>query len=117
MKDLYRRSRVAAVAAESKLTKNYLDRKMTKKNILKTGSYLFLIVFAIGVLLLSFRAVRVDAKSIPPEKRLMTGHMLSSLLLHINSAKFSSQDEKEMVTLMKLHLGENFQDHHLQMHS
>ena len=89
---------------------------MTKQNIFKTFGLLSLSVFAVGILFFSVRASQVEAKDFVNNGYKMMGHMSNSDYSYDNHAKLTSQEKQEMIDLMKKHHGDNWQNHHQQMH-
>jgi len=89
---------------------------MTKQNIFKTFGPLTLSAFAVGILLLSVRANQVEAKDFVNNSYQMMEHMRNSDYLYDNHTKLTSEEKQKMIGLMKKHHGDNWQNHHQQMH-
>jgi len=73
-------------------------------------------VFAVGILFFSVRANQVQAHDLTKNGSQMIGYMVNSSMSYESHAKLTPEQKKEMVDLMKQHHGENWQDHHQQMH-
>ncbi|MBI4038731.1 hypothetical protein HY384_02115 [Candidatus Daviesbacteria bacterium] len=89
---------------------------MTKQNIFKTFGLLTLSAFAVGILFLSVRANQVEAKDFVNSRYQMMGYMNNSDYSYPNHTKLTSEEKQKMIDLMKKHHGDNWQNHHQQMH-
>ena len=89
---------------------------MNKQNIFKTFGLIALPIFAAGILFLSVRADQVEAKDLIKNGRQMMGRIMNSHVSFENHNRLTLEQKKEMIDQMKKHHGENWQNHHQQMH-
>lgn len=89
---------------------------MIKQNVFKTIGFLTLSVFAVGILFLSVRANQVQAHELAGNNNQIMGQMMNTNSPYMNHASFTFAQRREMIGLMKQHHGENWQNHHQQMH-
>lgn len=89
---------------------------MIKQNVFKTIGFLALSVFAAGILFLSVRANQVQAHELTGNSNPMMGQMMNSNSFLRNHSNLTSEQRQEMINLMQKHHGDNWQNHHQQMH-
>ncbi|KKT74995.1 MAG: hypothetical protein UW69_C0022G0005 [Microgenomates group bacterium GW2011_GWA2_44_7] len=89
---------------------------MTEQNIIKTFGFLVLSIFAVGIFFLSARSNQVEAKNLVKGGQEMTAHMANSNMSYEGHDDLTPEQKKEMFALMKQHHGDNWQNHHQQMH-
>lgn len=89
---------------------------MTKRSIFKTIGFLSLSVFAAGILFLSVRANQVQAHGSSRNSNQSMGQMMSTSSSRENHANLTPEEKQEMISMMQQHHGDNWQNHHQQMH-